>query len=189
MLDLDWLMEKNENTIAAAKYDPCGYNEWRDPQKPSQILNRLCKEGKIDGPHFCKNQVQEFPIFLHPPPKLERDIWEHLKYLLAGLKLTFRWPLATAFSPSTMIWASQSLRPPPRFTKSRFELSLPWFPLNYLSLDSLLNNYPSLDSLLNNSLPWFPFKWFSSMVDVLVKHWKSLNGRPSGQLLNLISEN
>ena len=63
-------MEKDENTIAAAKYDPCGYNEWRDPQKPSQILNRLCKEGKIDGPHFCKNQVQEFPIFLNLPPKL-----------------------------------------------------------------------------------------------------------------------
>ena len=67
---------KHKNTaknISAAKYDPCGYNEWRDPQKPSQILNRLCKkiyhfslsisiirlckEGKIDGPHFCKNQV------------------------------------------------------------------------------------------------------------------------------------
>ena len=30
--------------ISAAKYDPCGYNEWRDPQKPSQILNRLCKK-------------------------------------------------------------------------------------------------------------------------------------------------
>ena len=21
----------------AAKYDPCGYNEWRDPVKPSQV--------------------------------------------------------------------------------------------------------------------------------------------------------
>ena len=41
----------------AAKYDPCGYNEWRDPMKPSQILAKLCKEGKIDGPHFCKNKV------------------------------------------------------------------------------------------------------------------------------------
>ena len=38
---------KHKNTaknISAAKYDPCGYNEWRDPQKPSQILNRLCKK-------------------------------------------------------------------------------------------------------------------------------------------------
>ena len=41
----------------AAKYDPCGYNEWRDPMKPSQILARMCKEGKIDGPHFNKNKV------------------------------------------------------------------------------------------------------------------------------------
>lgn len=29
-----------------------GYNIWRDPMKPSQILTRLCKEGKVDGPHF-----------------------------------------------------------------------------------------------------------------------------------------
>ena len=41
----------------AAKYDPCGYNEWRDPMKPTQILTKLCKEGKIDGPHFNRNKV------------------------------------------------------------------------------------------------------------------------------------
>ncbi|XP_013925492.1 PREDICTED: otoferlin isoform X3 [Thamnophis sirtalis] len=29
-----------------------GYNMWRDPQKPTQILSKLCKEGKIDGPHY-----------------------------------------------------------------------------------------------------------------------------------------
>lgn len=29
-----------------------GYNIWRDPMKPSQILGKLCKEGKIDGPHY-----------------------------------------------------------------------------------------------------------------------------------------
>lgn len=29
-----------------------GYNIWRDPMKPSQILAKLCKEGKIDGPHY-----------------------------------------------------------------------------------------------------------------------------------------
>ena len=41
----------------ATKYDPCGYNKWRDPMKPSQILAKLCKEGKIDGPHFSYNRV------------------------------------------------------------------------------------------------------------------------------------
>ncbi|KAG8445918.1 hypothetical protein GDO86_010640 [Hymenochirus boettgeri] len=29
-----------------------GYNMWRDPMKPTQILSKLCKEGKIDGPHY-----------------------------------------------------------------------------------------------------------------------------------------
>ncbi|CAK6966000.1 otoferlin-like [Scomber scombrus] len=29
-----------------------GYNVWRDPMKPTQILAKLCKEGKLDGPHY-----------------------------------------------------------------------------------------------------------------------------------------
>ncbi|XP_065538064.1 otoferlin isoform X16 [Lathamus discolor] len=29
-----------------------GYNTWRDPMKPSQILSKLCKDGKVDGPHY-----------------------------------------------------------------------------------------------------------------------------------------
>ncbi|XP_064412391.1 otoferlin isoform X1 [Latimeria chalumnae] len=29
-----------------------GYNLWRDPMKPTQILSKLCKDGKLDGPHF-----------------------------------------------------------------------------------------------------------------------------------------
>ncbi|XP_012659163.1 otoferlin [Otolemur garnettii] len=33
-------------------YSIHGYNIWRDPMKPSQILTRLCKDGKVDGPHF-----------------------------------------------------------------------------------------------------------------------------------------
>ncbi|XP_037668816.1 LOW QUALITY PROTEIN: otoferlin [Choloepus didactylus] len=36
----------------AQAYSTHGYNIWRDPMKPSQILGRLCKEGKVDGPHF-----------------------------------------------------------------------------------------------------------------------------------------
>ena len=26
--------------------------------KPSQILSKLCKEGKVDGPNFTQNQVK-----------------------------------------------------------------------------------------------------------------------------------
>ena len=29
-----------------------GYNTWRDPQKPTQILAKLCKDGKVDGPYY-----------------------------------------------------------------------------------------------------------------------------------------
>ncbi|XP_029318836.1 otoferlin isoform X7 [Cottoperca gobio] len=36
----------------SSKYSVHGYNIWRDPMKPSQILGKLCKDGKIDGPHY-----------------------------------------------------------------------------------------------------------------------------------------
>ncbi|XP_028252996.1 otoferlin isoform X2 [Parambassis ranga] len=36
----------------SSNYSLHGYNVWRDPMKPSQILAKLCKEGKIDGPHY-----------------------------------------------------------------------------------------------------------------------------------------
>ncbi|XP_058469616.1 otoferlin isoform X6 [Solea solea] len=36
----------------SANYSVHGYNVWRDPMKPSQILAKLCKDGKIDGPHY-----------------------------------------------------------------------------------------------------------------------------------------
>ena len=84
--------------ISAAKYDPCGYNEWRDPQKPSQILNRLCKkiyhyslsisiirlckEGKIDGPHFCKNQV----------PLIWQKYWNWTRLIFLKKKKSFAVP-------------------------------------------------------------------------------------------------
>ena len=29
-----------------------GYNVWRDPMKPSQILAKLCKEGKLEAPQY-----------------------------------------------------------------------------------------------------------------------------------------
>ncbi|KAM9156400.1 LOW QUALITY PROTEIN: otoferlin [Pangshura tecta] len=33
-------------------YSTHGYNMWRDPGKPTQILAKLCREGKVDGPHY-----------------------------------------------------------------------------------------------------------------------------------------
>ena len=43
----------------AAKYDPCGYNEWRDPMKPTQILAKLCKEARLEAPQFHGNKVND----------------------------------------------------------------------------------------------------------------------------------
>ncbi|CAB0016217.1 unnamed protein product, partial [Nesidiocoris tenuis] len=35
-----------------------GYNQWRDPMKPTQILAKLCKEGKIDPPVYLVDRVK-----------------------------------------------------------------------------------------------------------------------------------
>ncbi|NXK43793.1 OTOF protein, partial [Piprites chloris] len=44
---------KHRATCGLARtYSTHGYNAWRDPLKPSQILSKLCKEAKVDGPHF-----------------------------------------------------------------------------------------------------------------------------------------
>nr|CAD7423852.1 unnamed protein product [Timema monikensis] len=36
-----------------------GYNQWRDPMKPTQILTKLCKDGKIDGPIYTNVGLEE----------------------------------------------------------------------------------------------------------------------------------
>ncbi|XP_011692063.1 PREDICTED: otoferlin-like isoform X2 [Wasmannia auropunctata] len=41
----------------AKKYDESGYNKWRDAMKPTQILSKLCKDGKIDGPVYSHGRV------------------------------------------------------------------------------------------------------------------------------------
>ncbi|XP_066930260.1 otoferlin-like isoform X4 [Clytia hemisphaerica] len=33
-------------------YATFGFNKWRDPMKPTQILARICKDESLDGPHY-----------------------------------------------------------------------------------------------------------------------------------------
>ncbi|KAL0280303.1 UNVERIFIED_CONTAM: hypothetical protein PYX00_001638 [Menopon gallinae] len=42
----------------AQKYEEFGYNQWRDPMKPTQILAKLCKDGKIDPPVYFNSKVK-----------------------------------------------------------------------------------------------------------------------------------
>ncbi|XP_032668321.1 otoferlin-like isoform X1 [Odontomachus brunneus] len=50
----------------AKKYDESGYNKWRDAMKPTQILSKLCKDGKVDGPVYSHGRVtigrKTFPL-------------------------------------------------------------------------------------------------------------------------------
>lgn len=38
-------------------FSSSGYNRWRDPMKPTQILQKLCKDNKLDTPHYFQDRV------------------------------------------------------------------------------------------------------------------------------------
>ncbi|XP_054723978.1 otoferlin-like [Uloborus diversus] len=40
------------------KYEVSGPNSWRDPLKPTQILAKLCKDLKLDGPYIMHNRIR-----------------------------------------------------------------------------------------------------------------------------------
>ncbi|XP_059174098.1 otoferlin-like isoform X2 [Physella acuta] len=57
----------------AHKYELHGYNAWRDPQKPTQILAKLCKDGKVDGPHYQPGKVRVANRIFTAPVEIEDE--------------------------------------------------------------------------------------------------------------------
>ncbi|XP_014771959.1 otoferlin isoform X1 [Octopus bimaculoides] len=55
------------------KYELSGYNVWRDPMKPTQILGKLCKEGKVDGPHYNPGKVRVANRIFTAPMEVEDE--------------------------------------------------------------------------------------------------------------------
>ncbi|XP_015225069.1 PREDICTED: otoferlin-like [Cyprinodon variegatus] len=73
----------------ASSYSVHGYNIWRDPMKPSQILARLCKEGKVDGPHYgpggkvkVANRIFTGPTEIEDENGLKKQTEEHLALIV-----------------------------------------------------------------------------------------------------------
>ncbi|XP_068198937.1 otoferlin isoform X3 [Antennarius striatus] len=69
----------------SSNYSVHGYNVWRDPLKPSQILAKLCKDGKIDGPHYgpggkvkVANRIFLGPTEIEDENGLKKQTEEHL---------------------------------------------------------------------------------------------------------------
>uniref|UniRef100_A0A3Q3WWF6 Otoferlin n=1 Tax=Mola mola TaxID=94237 RepID=A0A3Q3WWF6_MOLML len=69
----------------SSSYSVHGYNIWQDPMKPSQILAKLCKEGKIDGPHYgpggkvkVANRIFLGPTEIEDENGLKKQTEEHL---------------------------------------------------------------------------------------------------------------
>uniref|UniRef100_A0A8C2JB54 Otoferlin n=1 Tax=Cyprinus carpio TaxID=7962 RepID=A0A8C2JB54_CYPCA len=63
----------------ASNYSVHGYNVWRDPQKPTQILAKLCKAGKLDGPLYGPGgRVKVGNRIFLGPTEIEDESEEHL---------------------------------------------------------------------------------------------------------------
>uniref|UniRef100_A0AAQ5YL26 C2 domain-containing protein n=1 Tax=Amphiprion ocellaris TaxID=80972 RepID=A0AAQ5YL26_AMPOC len=69
----------------ACNYAIHGYNVWRDPMKPTHILAKLCKDGKLDGPHYgpggrvkVENRVFMAPTEIEDENGLKKQTDEHL---------------------------------------------------------------------------------------------------------------
>ncbi|XP_061425557.1 otoferlin-like isoform X3 [Lethenteron reissneri] len=58
----------------AQQYAVHGYNTWRDPMKPTQILAKLCKDNKVDGPHYGPGgRVKVANRIFNGPTEMEDD--------------------------------------------------------------------------------------------------------------------
>ncbi|XP_072292290.1 otoferlin-like, partial [Eucyclogobius newberryi] len=69
----------------ARTYSIHGYNVWRDPMKPTHILSKLCKDGKLDGPHYgpqgkvkVENRVFMGPTEIEDENGLKKQTDEHV---------------------------------------------------------------------------------------------------------------
>ena len=63
----------SQKVVVLTKCYSFGYNQWRDPQKPSQILTKLCKDAKLDGPHFESGKVRIGKRTFTGPTELEDE--------------------------------------------------------------------------------------------------------------------
>lgn len=58
-----------------------GYNVWRDPMKPTHILAKLCKEGKLDSPQYGPGgRVKVANRVYTGPTEIEDENGKHLFY-------------------------------------------------------------------------------------------------------------
>ncbi|KAL6477595.1 hypothetical protein MHYP_G00134300 [Metynnis hypsauchen] len=69
----------------ASNYAIHGYNVWRDPMKPTQILAKLCKDNKLDSPQYgpagrvkVANRVYTGPTEIEDENGLKKQTDEHL---------------------------------------------------------------------------------------------------------------
>ena len=50
-----------------------GFNKWRDPQRPTHILAKLCKDEALDGPHYNNGRVQVEGITFRAPGQIQDE--------------------------------------------------------------------------------------------------------------------
>ncbi|KAM5281278.1 fer-1-like protein 6 isoform 2-T2 [Ctenodactylus gundi] len=76
-----------------SQYEIEGYNAWRDTSKPTEILTKLCKDNKLDGPYFLPGKIQiGNKVFSGKTVFIEEDTDETVEsYEHLALKVLHSW--------------------------------------------------------------------------------------------------
>ncbi|XP_046836781.1 otoferlin isoform X1 [Vespa crabro] len=129
------------------RYDESGYNKWRDAMKPTQILSKLCKEGKIDSPVYSHGRVtigrktfslsnEEMEFYVH-----SKGIEEHL-----ALAVLHQWNAFPRIG-STLVPEHVETRPlynpeKPGIEQGKLEMWVDMFPMDMPSPGSPIDISP-----------------------------------------------
>ena len=66
-------------------YSRFGFNKWRDPQRPTHILAKLCKDEALDGPHYNNGKVQVDGVTFRAPGQIQDESGERVTYIQSNL--------------------------------------------------------------------------------------------------------
>ncbi|XP_031355139.1 otoferlin-like, partial [Photinus pyralis] len=115
----------------ALKYEEDGYNAWRDPMKPTQILAKLCKEAKIDPPVYTPGHVKVGRITV----PVNVDEVDDLKIMEERMALTIlhKWqefPIGCYLTPEHIETRSLYNPEKPGMEQGKIEMWVDMFPMD-----------------------------------------------------------
>ncbi|KAF5301719.1 hypothetical protein FQA39_LY10650 [Lamprigera yunnana] len=117
----------------AFRYEEEGYNAWRDPMKPTQILAKLCKDARIDPPLYGDGTVKIGRLTVSVPCEEEmhynpKSAEEHMA--LAVLHRWHEFPIGCHLTPEHIETRSLYNIEKPGMEQGKLEMWVDMFPMD-----------------------------------------------------------